>query len=81
MQEIREWWHDVSAAIMQPGRQAVAVIAANLAGWAWMVDPAVKTLGLIAAALLALIQWQTLRTRRLEREKLELEIAMLKDER
>ena len=74
-------WDEVSAAMMQPGRQAVAVIAANLAGWAWMVDPAVKTLGLIAAALLVLIQWQTLKVRRLEREKLELENARLKDKR
>lgn len=73
-------WDDASAAMMQPGRQAVAVIAANLAGWAWMVDPAVKVLGLIASALFVLIQWQTLRARRLEREKLELEIAMLREE-
>jgi len=74
-------WDEVSAAMMQPGRQAVAVIAANLAGWAWMVDPAVKTLGLIAAALLVLIQWQTLKVRRLESEKLELENARLRGER
>ena len=69
----------MSAAIMQPGRQALAVIVANLAGWAWVVDPTVKLLGLVAAALLVVIQWQTLKVRRLEGEKLELENAALRE--
>lgn len=72
-------WDELSAAIMQPGRQAIAVIAANIAGWAW-VDPTVKLLGLVGALLLVVIQWQTLRAKRLEREKLELEIAMLRED-
>lgn len=72
-------WGEITSALMQPSRQAMAVIAANLAGWVWMVDPAVKLLGLAAALLLVVIQWQTLRAKRLEREKLELEIAMLRE--
>ena len=71
-------WSEASAALMQPWRQAMAVIAANLAGWAWVVDPTVKLLGLIGALLLVVIQWQTLRAKRLERQKLELEIAALR---
>lgn len=73
-------WDEITSALMQPGRQALAVIAANLAGWAWVVDPTVKLLGLIGALLLVVIQWQTLRAKRLERQKLELEIAMLREE-
>ena len=73
-------WDEITAAMMQPSRQAVAVIAANLAGWAWVVDPTVKLLGLIGALLLVVIQWQTLRSKRLELEKLELEIALLRED-
>ena len=73
-------WDEITAAMMQPSRQAIAVIAATLAGWAWVVDPTVKLLGLIGALLLVVIQWQTLRSKRLELEKLELEIALLRED-
>ena len=73
-------WDNISTAVMQPERQMLAVIAANIAGWAEWVDPTIKLLGLIGAALLIVIQWQTLKVRRLEREKLELENAMLRED-